>query len=572
MKSYTLLVVEDMTSVREQTIRYLYQSQTPFTILQAGNGKAACEIAETVLPDLILMDWHMPEMDGIEAVKYLHHQTETREIPIIITTSLEGSENLKTALDAGAVDYIRKPIDKVELLARVDSVLKTQSAFLKIKEQNQILARQKATLNQQKEEITTQANNLQEINRLLVEKNEQINQQKDEIMRAEGKFRLLFTCSTEAHLLVGSAGIIDCNDATLRQLRCRNKTDLLHKDPFSFSPEYQEDGMLSQKKARQIFQQMTEDGYHRFEWLFHDVNDRQFPAEVTLTPVDYNDQQAVLMVWHDLSEQKKAENILREQKEINEKKNKDITDSINYASRIQSAILPDLRDDILRLLPEAFVFYQPKAIVSGDFYWIDKINDKTILAVGDCTGHGVPGALMSMFAIAVLNQVIHTNNKLQADLILNQFHLEIRQAFKQNKGDNYDTIDLALCLIDQEKQVLEFAGARSALVYFQNGQLSEVKGDTHSIGGRQIDPHRHFTRHNLSIATETTIYLFSDGYKDQLGGKHGFKFMARRFYDLLKEIHMEAMPQQQKILDFTLQQWMTEEDQVDDILIIGCRL
>lgn len=259
-------------------------------------------------------------------------------------------------------------------------------------------------------------------------------------------------------------------------------------------------------------------------------------------------------------------------------KNFKITSSINYAKRIQEAVLPP-QIEITSQLPDAMVLFKPRDIVSGDFYWFAEMevpgqqgHTKTVLAAVDCTGHGVPGAFMSMVGNAYLNQIIRLQGVLSPEEILNELHVAIRKDLKQKETQNRDGMDLALVVIDNEAQTLEFAGAKNPLLYIQNGELHEIKGDKFPVGGYSYESEQSFTKHTIDISQPTTFYVYSDGYQDQFGGKKGRKFMSRKFKNLLHEIHKLPMTEQQHKLENRLQEWMGNHRQVDDVLVIGVHL
>ncbi|TAH18053.1 MAG: hypothetical protein EAZ08_12705 [Cytophagales bacterium] len=266
---------------------------------------------------------------------------------------------------------------------------------------------------------------------------------------------------------------------------------------------------------------------------------------------------------------------------IIEKKNKDVADSITYAKRIQMAILPSI-SSLKQHIADCFVLFKPRDIVSGDFYWSAKKGDKILLAVADCTGHGVPGAFMSMIANDLLNLIVHEKEIHSLDLILAEMHKLIRQVLKQDENDSRDGLDIAICCIDLENKILEYAGAMNPLYIIQekeneNGEivpsmLTEIKADKMPIGGHELKKERFFSKHTLNVSKSTTIYLFSDGYPDQFGGKFGKKFMVKQFKELLFSVHHLPMNQQQEILETTLSQWMEGHKQIDDITVIGIKV
>ncbi len=255
-------------------------------------------------------------------------------------------------------------------------------------------------------------------------------------------------------------------------------------------------------------------------------------------------------------------------------KNYKITSSINYAKRIQQAVLPP-KAEVTSQLPDAMVLFKPRDIVSGDFYWFAQIGAqpaKTVLAAVDCTGHGVPGAFMSMVGNAYLNQIIRLQGILSPEKILDELHLHIRKDLKQQETHNRDGMDLALVVIDHEGKKIEFAGAKNPLVYIQEGTLHEIKGDKFPVGGYAHAKEQSFAKHVIDTSKPTTFYVYSDGYQDQFGGPKGRKFMSRRLKNLLLEIHPLPMKEQKQVLENHLQEWMGEQNQVDDILVIGVHL
>jgi serine phosphatase RsbU (regulator of sigma subunit) len=257
-------------------------------------------------------------------------------------------------------------------------------------------------------------------------------------------------------------------------------------------------------------------------------------------------------------------------KEI-ERKNKDITASINYAKRIQESMLAT-ENKILEALPEHFILFRPRDIVSGDFYWFAQRNNRIILAALDCTGHGVPGAIMSMLGDSYLNQIIKLQGITEPQTILNELHENIGIALNQEETKNQDGMDVALCVIDQENKILEYAGASRPLLVMQNGEMTVVESSKLPVGGFQKDRERIFDKHIFNLDVPTTLYIFSDGFQDQFGGPKGRKFSKNRLEELLFEIHQRPMPEQKRILNKTLVDWMGDNRQMDDIMIIGVRV
>ncbi len=249
-----------------------------------------------------------------------------------------------------------------------------------------------------------------------------------------------------------------------------------------------------------------------------------------------------------------------------------ITDSIEYASLIQKAILPPEKV-ITSLLPEYFILYKPRDIVSGDFYWVAKKNNKSVVVVADCTGHGVPGAFMSMLGVSLLNEIVRTMDVIESDLILNQLRSDLIKSLHQTGKDEEakDGIDLSLCIIDKKNGTVEFSGAYNPMYLISGDELSQYKADKMPIGISRRQEQA-FQKNIINIKKSDVIYLFSDGYVDQFGGTNDKKFLTKRFKKLLLEIKHKPMSEQKEILDKTLEDWKGTTDQIDDILVMGIRL
>ncbi len=251
-------------------------------------------------------------------------------------------------------------------------------------------------------------------------------------------------------------------------------------------------------------------------------------------------------------------------------KNKNITDSIRYAQKIQEALLPD-NEYFKKLMPESFVLLQPKDIVSGDFYWISEAKGMIFIVSADCTGHGVPGALMSMIGFEMLGKVIHDQGISHPSDILSVLSSGIETSFSRHVRDPLlkEGIDIGLVMVDKKNKNAEFAGAFSTLYLIRDNRLTEIKGNRMTVGVRGSGPDSEFMNHFIELEDNDRIYLFTDGYPDQFGGPKGKKFMYRRFKHLLLTIHESPMKQQMKFLHETLKLWMGDIGQVDDIQIIG---
>ena len=258
------------------------------------------------------------------------------------------------------------------------------------------------------------------------------------------------------------------------------------------------------------------------------------------------------------------------QKEIIEETNKHITDSIKYAKRIQEAFLPT-ENMVNSLLKSAFVLYKPKDIVSGDFYWIEKKDNKILFAVVDCTGHGVPGAFMSIIGFNAINQIVNEYNHTKPSEILTQLNKSISTTLSQKVEDSKirDGMDVALCSLDLENMKLEFAGAFSPLFILRDGEVLKTKGDKHPIGNFVGAEDFEFTNHEIQLMPNDKIYIFSDGFVDQFGGAGGKKLKYNAFRNLLTENHQKSMPDQKIAINAFFETWRAGYEQIDDVCMIG---
>lgn len=260
------------------------------------------------------------------------------------------------------------------------------------------------------------------------------------------------------------------------------------------------------------------------------------------------------------------------QREIIIRKNKEIMADIRYASRIQHAILPGI-EFINKNMHEYFILHQPKNHVSGDFYWVSCRGNKKIVAVGDCTGHGLSGALMHMLSSAYLNEIISNGNFETASDILERLRDYIMRSLNQTGelGETQDGLDIALCIIDCENKKLQFAGANNPVYVIKNKELTEIKGNRMPVG-IHINFDKPFTNHTVDLESNDQIYLFSDGYADQFGGSRGKKFRYRQFKELLVDISHKPMNIQKEILNNVHDKWRGSLEQIDDILVFGIKI
>ncbi len=257
-----------------------------------------------------------------------------------------------------------------------------------------------------------------------------------------------------------------------------------------------------------------------------------------------------------------------------------ISDSISYAKHIQMSML--ISKDLLRkAIPQLAIFFKPRNVVSGDFYWYHRKGDKAYLAAIDCTGHGVPGAMISMIGYNILENIMHDTNLEHPSDIMDKMHMDIRNTLRQDTTDNHDGMDMSLVMIDSAKRKLEYCGAKNALVVCRPGMEPEkIKPNPFGIGGLVPDdpdnPNptgaRKFTNVDVPVESDATYYIFSDGYSDQFGGPANKKYMLGRFRKMLGSICHLTMSEQEKMLKEDFKTWKGDNEQTDDILVIGFRV
>lgn len=278
--------------------------------------------------------------------------------------------------------------------------------------------------------------------------------------------------------------------------------------------------------------------------------------------------ESVLFVAHDMTDFKKIEQEIKE-------KNKKISDSINYAQRIQTAILPDTQV-LQEFFPRSFIFYRPKDVVSGDFPWMFKKDNHFYVAAVDCTGHGVPGALLSFIGYFLMNNIVNASASVTAAELLDKLHLDVRRTLRQDQegANGRDGMDLALVKIDLESDEIQFAGAHNPLYYITNGELEVYKGSRKGIGGKPLPrkKEKDFENNVIQYKKGDQLFIFSDGLPDQVGGPKGRKYQSKRIREALEEGTNQTMAHFERHFSTDFYDWMGDYKQVDDVLLIGIEL
>jgi serine phosphatase RsbU (regulator of sigma subunit) len=280
-----------------------------------------------------------------------------------------------------------------------------------------------------------------------------------------------------------------------------------------------------------------------------------------------------LLIYKQMRNKKKANAKLQELYSEIEKKNHQILDSINYASHIQEAILPYERN-MLNDFPNSFVFYKPRDIVSGDFYWHTKHENKVFIAAIDCTGHGVPGAFMSMIGNTLLNEIVNEQHIHNPALVLTELNEKVMFTLNQGNGQegfSEDGMDITFCCYNADTHALDIALANHNACLIQGNTTKIIEGDIFSIGGNVGIQGISYTNHSMHLTDMTTLYMFSDGYQDQFGGAKGQKYMAPRFINFLESLQQKPFVQHRQMIENEYLAWKGNSRQIDDVLVIGVR-
>jgi len=258
-----------------------------------------------------------------------------------------------------------------------------------------------------------------------------------------------------------------------------------------------------------------------------------------------------------------------EQKIIIEEKQKEILSSIAYAKRLQEAILPP-KNEIKTHLPNSFIYYKPKDIVAGDFYWMERVDDKIMIAAADCTGHGVPGAMVSVVCSNALNRTVNEFNITKPGEVLDKARELVVETFERSETEVKDGMDISLCLIDKKNNKLQWAGANNPLWIIRKEEILQFKPDKQAIG--KVDNPALYTTHEVSLEKDDCVYIFTDGYADQFGGPSGKKFKYHQLIALMRTLSTLPISEQQLKLETEFQNWKGNLEQVDDICIIGIKI
>ncbi len=448
----------------------------------------------------------------------------------------------------------------------------------------QIVVERTAEINNQNEELKTQAEELNSQREQLLLQKEELKTQTEEL-RAQAELlasqkaeleRLNLAVSNTANLIYlfsAEGELIWYNHAFSSLLGINGQSSKRKKNVKIYD-------ISANKNIDKIFSDCVNHGKTiTYETAVPDKNNQTRYYQTSLTPIfENNNLKYVIAIDSEISKLKEYEkeletqhSLLLAQKEELELKQAEITDSLRYAERIQKAILPKI-SDIRKFFPNSFVVFMPKDIVSGDFYWFHRIENKYVFVSVDCTGHGVPGAFMSIIGTYLLNNIIIQNRETRPAEILKQLNRKLKISLKSDNSEDQtnDGMDVALVTLNLSSQKLTFAGAMRSIFLCANKEFVEIKGDkipiTSEIAGNTIAQYNEW---EFDIVPENRFYMFSDGIIDQFGGPENKKFLTKRFKQLLIDIQSYTMEEQQQTIIQTIYQWRGTNPQVDDILVIG---
>ena len=531
-----VLIVEDNPDELFLILRELKKSEFEVNHLLVDCAQDLINALEKGPWDVILSDFNIPGFGGAEALKIC--SLKNGHIPFIIVSGTVGEETAVSLIKAGAKDYVMK-----NNLPRLSEAIKREIKDAEI---------------------------LRERN-LLIEKSNKLS------MIVESSPDIVFNFD-------GEQNITYFNKAANEQLQLHS----FNVDKLSLKPLFSQYWTAFFQAT--VLPELAKFGKWEGELYFKKYDLSEVPVIASIVQYQTGANEFSLIAI-DITERKANEKALIEFNASLEEtiklrtaellksnvdlvlKNKEVTDSIKYAKHLQNAILPS-NDFIKKLFPHSFVFYKPKDIVSGDFYWFEEWGNKKMFAAVDCTGHGVPGAFMSIVGNNLLNQVINVFGLTQPNLILNELNKGITKRLNQTRdgASVKDGMDIALCAYDHTTGVLEFSGAYTSLWLIRDGKIEVIKGDKQPIGLFIGEELKSFTNKQIITQKGDTVYLFTDGYADQFGGPKEKKFKYKQLQEIILSNRHKTMDEQQDALQNAVEAWQGKLDQIDDILVMGIRL
>jgi serine phosphatase RsbU (regulator of sigma subunit)/CheY-like chemotaxis protein len=589
MPKPVILCVDDEKVVLDsltQQLRYHLGDQYDFEV--AESGEEALELADDLLADgqhlaVMISDQLMPGIKGDELLAQLHRRSPDT-LKVLLTGQASAEAIGRAVNHAKLYRYLAKPWDKTDLLLTIEEAAKSYLSQQQVRQQNALLAALHRT---------------------------------SRVLGAESQLRPLLTNLLQVAGQTTGATRAICylpDDGQLRPALALARP-APNQAPQNWdtiiAPELPDELLMALQTQPQVL--------HRTGEALHQLwGTSPAPAALLALPITAPEQadaaahvpQGALLLlsdsqphaFHGLAQEylrhigpevwvaleraalydglerrvHERTEILQRQSQIIEQKNRDITDSIRYASRIQQAVVPQA-DELQVLFPESFVVYQPRDVISGDFYWCAQVGQQRLLAVVDCTGHGVPGAMLAVLAASLLHQIIQAGDHTQPAAILVELNRLVRQRLLADghgpKGAlAADTLDVAICCFDPQRGSLRFAGANRPIYFVRQGKLHICRTVRQSIGAVPvIEAPAVFAQEEILLYPGDTVYMFSDGVADQFGGEHNRKFTPARLQDLLLEANPLPMPTAGDQVHQALRHWQGSEPQTDDMVLVGLR-
>ncbi|MCE3226843.1 MAG: pleD 2 [Bacteroidetes bacterium] len=502
-----ILIIDDSMDNIRAIAKILKEEE--YDILTAHDPMKGISIAESKLPDMILLDVIMPGINGYKVCETLKNNKHTKDIPILFLTSLNDSDSTLKGFQMGAVDYINKPFNRLELLARIKNHLN--------------------------------------------------------IKLSQEHGRALFESIHHTYITLNKdLRIVNYNTiANIREELFGKRKFIIGDNIFNYIG--QEDHSLFKRKIEGVFagkvsgfekQYLHNETSSWFNYVFEPIISKQ--GEVI----------GCLINGTDITEKKGFE--LRVQEYTREIKQMylESKESLEYASYVQNALFPT-RKEFTSNFEEHFLICKPKDIVNGDFYWIYPSGSKLFFVLGDCTGHGVAGALLTTISIVLLERIIKHNKITLPDEILHEMDLGLKDTLRQKEGEMESGLEIAVCVFDKKKRILEFAGAKRSLFMTVGNELIEIKGNRFDLGG---SGKKIFKKQHVDYDKHTSFYMFSDGITDQIGGEKRKRFMTKNLFRLIDSNKHRTMTEQKKAYEHAIKEWMRDEVQTDDLTLIGLKV
>lgn len=559
MKKPVIICVDDekiiLDSLEEQLLSRL---GSEFDVELAEGGEEGLEIIQDLIAEkthiaVIISDQLMPGIKGDEFLIAAHKITpDTQKI---LLTGQASIESVKNAINnARLYRYVNKPWEENDLMLTVEEAARSFMNGLQVQEYNRLLK----GLNKASQEISGEVEYKRLITKLINNVVDTIGVEQgylffDNAGKLNIEILAAFNKNEQKTLLEKlETAPAELNKTVTQRLVASIEGDDL---PYAFTAPIT-------KKGRTMGYLYLENQYSKRPFTHYQKEIIQMLASQAAISIDNAN------LYSRIEERSRE---LQTQKEIIEEKNKDITDSIRYAKRIQEAIMPE-KEMLQHYFQDSFILYRPKDIVSGDFYWFMEKYHKFLIAAVDCTGHGVPGAFMSVIGSNLLNQIVNEYGILEPEAVLDHLHFRVKVVLKQDTeaAETNDGMDVAFCAIDPENHIVQFAGANRPLIIVRNGAIIDHKPDKHPIGGNQMEDIS-FTGNTIPLEHGDCLYIFTDGIPDQFGGENNKKFTSRKLYQIFQDHADKPMQEIGQILRENLILWQGREEQTDDNLIIGIR-